>query len=94
MEAVACGPSVITYQTGGCPGFVSIDTGFVVEKGNIKAVLERIKEIRSSTVSYKSSCIKCVEKFLTIEYALIVILIYFGMSCNKFIKNNAHDKAR
>ena len=63
LEAIACGTPVITYQTGGSPESVSTDTGFVVEKGNIKEVLERINEIRKSTELYKSSCIKYAEKY-------------------------------
>lgn len=45
LEAIACGTSVITYNTGGSPESVSAEHGFVVAKGDVAAVLEVIKHL-------------------------------------------------
>ena len=47
IEALACGTPVITYNTGGSPESVSKATGFIVEKGDINILLERINLILS-----------------------------------------------
>lgn len=44
IEALACGTPVITYRTGGSPEAVA-ECGFVVDKGDIVAMNQRIIEI-------------------------------------------------
>lgn len=39
LEAIACGTPVITYNTGGSPESVSVEHGFVVDKGDLSAVV-------------------------------------------------------
>jgi putative colanic acid biosynthesis glycosyltransferase len=46
IEALACGTPVITYNTGGSPEAVHEGAGFVVEKGDVKAVLDCINLIQ------------------------------------------------
>ena len=45
LEAIACGTPVVTYRTGGSIEAVSEGTGFVVEKGDVEAMLARVREI-------------------------------------------------
>ncbi len=45
LEAIACGTPVITYNTGGSPESVSTEYGFVVAKGDVKAVVELVKNL-------------------------------------------------
>ena len=45
LEALACGTPVITYRTGGSPEAVTPETGFVVEQGNLKRVVQAIETI-------------------------------------------------
>lgn len=47
LEALACGTPVVTYKTGGSIESVSKETGFIVEKGDVKGLLniaEALKE--------------------------------------------------
>lgn len=46
LESLACGTPVITYNTGGSPESIDESTGIVVEKGNVKGLLEAIDVIR------------------------------------------------
>lgn len=46
LESLACGTPVVTYKTGGSPEVLSKDTGFVIEKGDYKGVLNNIKTVR------------------------------------------------
>lgn len=39
LEAIACGTPVITYKTGGSPETICKQTGWVIEKGDLEAVL-------------------------------------------------------
>lgn len=46
LEAIACGTPVVTYNTGGSPETLEIGiTGYVVEQGNIKGLIENIVKI-------------------------------------------------
>ncbi len=45
IEALACGTPVITYRTGGSPEAIDSQTGIVVERGDIDALAEAIKDI-------------------------------------------------
>ena len=45
LEALACGTPVVTFNTGGSPEAIDEKTGILVEKGNIKAVYNAVKEI-------------------------------------------------
>lgn len=43
LEALACGTPVITYNTGGSPEAIDEHTGYVVEKGNVSMLNEKIQ---------------------------------------------------
>ncbi|MGL5672101.1 MAG: glycosyltransferase [Plesiomonas shigelloides] len=46
LEAIACGTPVITYNTGGSPESVSSEDGFVVDKGDLGAVVEVVGKLK------------------------------------------------
>lgn len=48
LEAIACGTPVVTYRTGGSVEAISAGTGFVVEQGDVSAMLDRVRELASS----------------------------------------------
>jgi glycosyltransferase involved in cell wall biosynthesis len=57
IEALACGTPVITYNTGGSPEAIDQQTGFVVEKGDIKMLNEKIQFIlREGKNHYFANC--------------------------------------
>ena len=45
LEALACGIPVITYKTGGSPEAVTLETGVVVEQGNLGMLKEAIDAV-------------------------------------------------
>lgn len=55
LEALACGTPVLTYKTGGSIEAVTPDTGFVVEKGDLNAVLAAIDIIKTKGKSTYTS---------------------------------------
>lgn len=55
IEALACGTPVITYNTGGSPESVGIETGRVVEKSNIKELHNSIGIVINSNELYSSA---------------------------------------
>lgn len=50
MEAICCGTPVITYNCCGSPELVDNDSGFVVNKNNIPALLEKIDFIKHNPI--------------------------------------------
>ena len=47
LEAMACGTPVVTYRTGGSVESVAEGTGFVVEQGDVEAMLARVRMLAS-----------------------------------------------
>jgi glycosyltransferase involved in cell wall biosynthesis len=57
IEALACGTPVVTYRTGGSPEALDLQTGMVVEKGNLDQLVEAIKAIESKgKATYTQAC--------------------------------------
>lgn len=57
IESLACGTPVITFNTGGSPESINADTGTVVKKGDVNALLEAIKTIKNHPKNYyKEKC--------------------------------------
>ena len=52
MEAIACGTPVVTYHTGGSIEAVTEDTGRIVTQGNVKELLDAIRNIMVKGKSY------------------------------------------
>ena len=55
LEALACGTPVLTYNTGGSIEAITPDTGFIVEKGDLNAVLAAIDIIKTKGKSAYTS---------------------------------------
>lgn len=62
LEALACGTPVITYNSGGSPESIDDKTGFIVEKGNIKDLIDKIKIAKSGLIN-ENKCIERAEMF-------------------------------
>ncbi|HZK96174.1 MAG TPA: glycosyltransferase [Prolixibacteraceae bacterium] len=60
LEALACGTSVITYNTGGSPEAIDAETGIVVEKGDVSGLYEAIKLVCSKGKDFYTG--KCRER--------------------------------
>lgn len=57
LESLACGTPVLTYNTGGSVEAVDDKTGFIVEKGDLNAVIDAIKLVEEKgKVYYSSAC--------------------------------------
>ena len=57
LEALACGTPVITYDTGGSPEAIDEQTGFVVDKGDVNGIVEKIEMLKS--LNYEEISIAC-----------------------------------
>lgn len=56
-EALACGTPAIVYNSTACPEVIDKETGFLVEKQNIKGILEAIHIIKKDGKSkYSQAC--------------------------------------
>lgn len=60
LEALACGTPVITYNTGGSPEAIDGNTGYVVEKGDIGGLIEKIELISEKGKHFYQA--KCRER--------------------------------
>lgn len=59
IEALACGTPVVTFRTGGSPEVVTPETGIVVEKGDMDALLAAIRTVIANGKShYMDACRK------------------------------------
>lgn len=63
LESLACGTPIITYNTGGSVESVSLNTGIIVEKGDLIGLVNAIKAINENgKVFYQNNCRKSAEK--------------------------------
>ncbi len=60
LEALSCGTSVITYKTGGSPEAIDANTGFIVEKGDYKGLVDSIMAIYAKDIDELK--IKCRDR--------------------------------
>jgi len=64
LEALACGTPVLTYHTGGSVESIALDSGFIVEKGDISGILDAIKVVKEKKTSYyNNTCRLRAEKY-------------------------------
>jgi glycosyltransferase involved in cell wall biosynthesis len=65
IEAMACGTPVITYDTGGCNEALTLETGCVINKGDLQSAKKSIEEICNKSKSlFVDTCRKrVVENF-------------------------------
>ena len=63
LEALACGTPVVTFNTGGSPECIDENCGVVVEKGNLKELVNVLKIIKSKgRSSYIWQCVERAKK--------------------------------
>lgn len=62
LEALACGTPVITYNTGGSPEAIDINTGVVVAQGDVEGLANAISEIKETPLS-SEACRKRAEDY-------------------------------
>lgn len=56
-EALSCGTPVAVYNSTACPELVTPSTGFVVDKGNIKAIADALQAVRGrGKQKYEEAC--------------------------------------
>lgn len=59
LEAQACGTPVVTYRTGGSPESLTPTTGRVVEQGDVKGLLDAVREFAAADrKTLKEACRK------------------------------------
>ena len=58
LEALACGTSIVTFATGGCPEAVDENTGIVVPKGDLDAFCAAIEQLSSQKAQRSQDCVK------------------------------------
>lgn len=79
LEALACGTPVVTFKTGGSVESINSETGFVVTQGNMKQVVNSIRNIElNGKGKYKEKCIertalfydkkKCFKEYINLYY--------------------------
>lgn len=56
LEAIACGTPVVTYRTGGSVEAVSEGTGYVVEQGDVAAMLDKLRTLAAGDRAATSAC--------------------------------------
>ena len=73
MEAIACGTPVITFRTGGSPEIVNKNTGIVVEKDDINALISNMDKACSIKINSSSEfdSKKQSEKYLELYRELV-----------------------
>ncbi len=84
IEAMACGTPVLTYRTGGSPEIVEKNGGFIIDRGNIQEVYDKIvflknnelKRVCIQKMEYdkKEACEKYLELYKNIDVAKPKIL--------------------
>ncbi len=63
LEALACGTPVITFRSGGSPEAINEKTGFVIEKGDMVDLLNKIRDIKKvGKANYAHYCIELAQK--------------------------------
>lgn len=68
IEALACGTPVITYNTGGSPETIDIETGKIIEKGDVKGLWRAIQDLAlQSKEHYTKICRLRAEQYFNKE---------------------------
>lgn len=59
VEALACGTPVITFDTGGSSECIDNDCGFIVRKGNLDELIEKIRYVKKyNKFRWSKSCVQ------------------------------------
>lgn len=84
IEALACGTPVITFNTGGSVESIDETCGFIINKGDIKDLKEKIDFIKIRGKSeYSNSCVKQVKAFFNKNDNYMKYLDLFYVLLNK-----------
>ncbi len=81
LEALACGTSVVTFNTGGSPESVDEKVGYVAEKYNLEELVEQILMVKNKTKeAYEDNTVlKAKEKYDENKKFLEYLDIYFNL---------------
>lgn len=63
IEALACGTPVLTYRTGGSPEILTDACGMAVEKGDLREIVNVLREEIKCKEVYKAACLNRVAEF-------------------------------
>jgi glycosyltransferase involved in cell wall biosynthesis len=63
IEALACGTPVITFNTGGSPECIDELCGYVVEKGDISGLIEKINCVCMNSAFSEMNCVNRARQF-------------------------------
>ncbi|WP_416201290.1 MAG: GDP-mannose-dependent alpha-(1-6)-phosphatidylinositol monomannoside mannosyltransferase [Thermocaproicibacter melissae] len=68
LEALACGTPVVTFNTGGSPECIDESCGVVVEKGNLKELVNALEIMKNrGKSSYLWHCVKRTQQFFDMK---------------------------
>lgn len=68
LEALACGSPVITYRTGGSVEAITVDTGIIVEQGDVIGLADAVKKICiKGKNAYRKACRERAVKYFNKE---------------------------
>lgn len=81
IEALACGTPVITYNTGGSPEIIGDNCGWVIEKGDISAILQTIMEHREKEENISSACVFYAKNYNVQDKFKEYIELFKGLVC-------------
>jgi glycosyltransferase involved in cell wall biosynthesis len=85
LESLACGTPVITFETGGSPEAIDINTGIVVKKDDLEGIKNGIYFIKNKTKNfYKNSCLKRANELFNKDYTYQKYMKLYGI----ITKNN------
>ncbi|MDG1279209.1 MAG: glycosyltransferase [Algoriphagus sp.] len=90
LEALACGTPVITYDTGGSPEAIDLETGEIVKKGDIQSLRQVIEKwCTNNSVETSKKCRLRAEKYFNKEDRYKEYLgLYEQVSRQKLLNDN------
>ena len=80
-EAIACGTPAIVYDSTACPEIVREDCGFVVETGNVDAVLDAIAKVRKGKKSFTNICMESAKRRFSKKMLIEVTIDLYKQLC-------------
>lgn len=64
VEALACGTPAIVYNSTACPELIENNNGYIVKKGNINEIYEKLELIKKNGKDYyRKNCLNSVKKY-------------------------------
>lgn len=81
-EALACGTPIICYNVTASPELVGDGCGYVVEKGNIRDVYEKIQMIKGHKNVYSEKCVEFAKQNFDKTQNLKELVCFYRELCN------------